>query len=429
MTQLLDLQPPDPSTPRVEIVHGEARIHSLSVDDPLVVSLLEGTADEARVGAVAQMVTIGARGLATMGIGLDVTQIDQRVQASVDHANALVLSQIEGLLNQAREEVANTLDPARRGSLVARMIEDFSTMRETLLAEVDPDRKDSHFARLLDGIDRYLGPTGALASQLTVSLDPGNESSGIAAMARGLDRRFTELRDLIIEERGRKNEAEYGTRKGLDFEDRLESDLRQAAKAIGALVERTSTRVGGLSATSKVGDYVVELEDGTRIVVEAKNTRSITLLGADGMLAELDRAMANRNAELAICISGQDAYPAEVGGFGVYGDRLLIVDDGEGVMVGIALRWARAWARTRGAGVGQTDLIAVAERLGRIRQLAQHFSSNKRTLSDISSNVDRVRSSLDSMRSDMLEIVDDVSRLLRPTLEPGQLVEIERQAG
>jgi hypothetical protein len=178
-----------------------------------------------------------------------------------------------------------------------------------------------------------------------------------------------------------------------------------------------------------VGDYVVQLEDGTRIVVEAKNTRSISLLGADGMLAELDRAMANRDADLAICIAGQDAYPAEVGGFGVYGDRLLIVDDGEGVMVGIALRWARAWARARGAGLEPTDLTAVEERMGRIRQLAQLFSSNKRTLSDISANVDRVRTSLDSMRSDMLEIVDDVSRLLRPALEPGKLVDLERQAG
>lgn len=429
MTQPLDLPSPGSTPPRVDIVHGEARIHSLSVDDPLVVSLLERTAEEARVGAVTQMLTIGARGLATMGIGLDVTQIDQRVQASVDHANALVLTQIEGLLAQAREEVANTLDPARRGSLVARMIEDFSTMRETLLAEVDPDRKDSHFARLLDGIDKYLGPTGALANQLTVSLDPGNEGSGMAVMARGLDRRFTELRDLIIEERGRKIEAEHGTRKGLDFEDRLEADLRQAAKAIGALVERTSTLVGGLTTTSKVGDYVVELEDGTRVVIEAKNTRSINLLGTDGMLAELDRAMANRDAELALCISEQDAYPAEVGGFGVYGDRLLIVDDGEGVMLGIALRWARAWAKARGAGLERTDLIAVEERLGRIRQLAQHFSSNKRTLSDISANIDRVRSSLDSMRSDMLEVVDDVSRMLRPALEPGQLADLERQAG
>lgn len=429
MTQFLDLSSPDSAPPRVEIVQGEARIHSLTVDDPLVVSLLERSADEARAGAAAQMLMIGARGLATMGIGLDVTQIDQRLRASVDHANALVLSQIEDLLAQARQEVAGTLDPARRGSLVARIIEEFSTMRDALLAEVDPDRRDSHFSRLLDGIDRYLGPGGALANQLSVSLDPGNEGSGMAVMARNLDRRFTELRDLIIEERGRKTEAEQGTRKGLDFEDRLESDLRQAARAIGALVERTSTRIGGLSATSKVGDYVVQLEDGTRIVVEAKNTRSISLLGADGMLAELDRAMANRDADLAICIAGQDAYPAEVGGFGVYGDRLLIVDDGEGVMVGIALRWARAWARARGAGLEPTDLTAVEERMGRIRQLAQLFSSNKRTLSDISANVDRVRTSLDSMRSDMLEIVDDVSRLLRPALEPGTLVDLERQAG
>jgi hypothetical protein len=302
-------------------------------------------------------------------------------------------------------------------------------MRRTLVAEVDPDRKDSHSARLLDGIERYLGPDGELAARLRAALDPTIEGSGLSLLAGTLDRRLTEMRDLIVEDRGRRSEAAAGTRKGLEFEDRLETDLRRAAKSIGALVERTSTTAGGLSTNSKVGDYLVELEGGIRIVVEAKNSRAIGLLGADGMLAELDRGMVNREADLAICISSQDAYPAEVGCFGVFGNRLLIVDDGDGVLIDIALRWARTWAGARNTGAEQIDLAAVNERLGRIRHVAQLFSSNKRTLTEIAGNVDRVRTSLDSMRSDLLEMTDDLDRLLRPALTGGEVVEKPRLVG
>ena len=81
------------------------------------------------------------------------------------------------------------------------------------------------------------------------------------------------------------------------------------------------TLTGGLDARAKVGDAVVTLADGTRIAVEAKNATRITLTGKEGILEELDRAMVNREASWGICISKQDAYPGEVGAFGLYGKR------------------------------------------------------------------------------------------------------------
>ena len=86
-----------------------------------------------------------------------------------------------------------------------------------------------------------------------------------------------------------------------------------AAGVGGCEVERTSTDGGSLGREALVGDLVVVLADGGRVVIEAKHTARITLTGPDGILAELDRAMTNRDAEVAICVSAQDAFPGEVG--------------------------------------------------------------------------------------------------------------------
>jgi hypothetical protein len=47
---------------------------------------------------------------------------------------------------------------------------------------------------------------------------------------------------------------------------------------------------------AKVGDAALTLPDGTRIAIEAKDSAKVGLTGKDGILEELGRAMANRDA-------------------------------------------------------------------------------------------------------------------------------------
>ena len=177
--------------------------------------------------------------------------------------------------------------------------------------------------------------------------------------------------------------------------------------------------VGGDVTNAKVGDFVVTLPDGSRVVFEAKNAARLTVGGKGGVLAELDTAMANRGGRFGVCVSSSDdAYPAEVGCFSLYGNRLLIADDGSGTLIRAALRWAAAAVRSDRATERPVDVAEIADGVARIHELATRISNAKRTLSTVRSGVDQARNDLDALRDDLLERVDEITRRLGPVAQP-----------
>jgi hypothetical protein len=232
----------------------------------------------------------------------------------------------------------------------------------------------------------------------------------------------------MAEQRGRREESSRGTAKGFEFEDVVEEHLRRLARPLGAIVERTSRQSGSLAGEAIVGDLVLEWPDGRRVVIEVKNAKALSLTGKDGILGQLDRAKANREAHAAICVSAQDAFPQEVGPFGVYGDRILVVDEGDGAMLAVALRWATAHTLQAELRSTSFDATVLEDRLQRVRVLAQRFSVNRRTLTEISGSVDKVRDSLEEMRRELIDMVDEAAGELHRG--PGAaVVEMRLQAG
>ena len=229
-----------------------------------------------------------------------------------------------------------------------------------------------------------------------------------------------ELRDAVHAERGRRTEAEKGTQKGFLFEDAIEDRARAWAAGIGGCqVDRTSTDGGSLGRDVLVGDLVVVLADGARVVIEAKHTARINLTGPDGILCELDRAMTNRDAEVAICVSAQEAFPGEVGSFGLYGNRILVVDDGTGSMFDVSLRIANLLVSTARPSDGETiDRAAVIDQLDRIHKLAKRFSSSKRTLTEAQNSIDLAKEGLDSLRSELIELAEAAAHEVRSAGRP-----------
>lgn len=413
---------------KIIVEAGTVTVDHLACDDPVVAEVLRRQPPDQRAATLGRMLAVGARGLLTMGVGIDLAEVDDRVRSSVEQATSALKHDVEALLGQARRAMESTLDPEQRSSIVARTMAEFTALRNGLVSELDPDSSSSHAARLLTRLDELLGDEGLLPRALATALDPDSTESGLGKLAQVVDRRVTEIRDLLVEDRGRRDEAERGTAKGLDFEDRLEEDLRRAAHGLGAIVERTSRRAGALRGEARVGDYVVTLPSGARIVVEAKNAATIPLTGSTGILTELDRAMDNREADVAVCVSARDAFPAEVGPFGVYGRRILVVDEGDGTMAWVALRWAATLLTTHTRPGVEADPTVVADRLDRIRQLAQLFSSNRRLLTEIGSSIDGVRTKLDEMRTELIGLVDDLTVELARGAEPASVVDI-REAG
>lgn len=391
-------------------------IRHLEVDDPGLAGLLRSHPQEEHEALVGRALGVGARGLATMGLGIDVAAVDARIRSTLEATVAEAERRIADLMEAGAETFQENFDPQRRTSLLSRAMEDFADWRDGLLASLDPAGSDSHTTRFLQRLTELLGPQGPLEERLRLALDPEADGSALARLGGAIDERFTELRDLIVyshgRDAGRDEEWARGTAQGFDYEDVVEARLRAAAAALGGTtVERVSRSPGLLGPQATVGDFVVTLPDGYRVVVEAKNQATLTLTGKDGVLGELDRAMDNRQASFGICVSSRDAYPAEVGGFGVYGDRALVVDDGEGTMLGVALRWACAAlaAASRGSA-HEMDSTLLTDRLDRIRSLADRFRTMQSSLTNVGKTIESVKETLREMRAELIDLVDEARR-------------------
>ena len=392
---------------QVTVSNDTVRLEDFEVEDATVRAVIARVPAEARAETVRRMLGIGARSILETSVGVDLAAIDERVLLAIEQSTQAAEVTVRSLISEAERSIRTNLDPDTRTSAMARALAEFSCVQASIADAVDPGRGDSHVAGLLRSLTAMLGPGGELEARLRAAFDPATEDSGLASFRRDVEQRFTELREILAEQRGRRDEADAGTRKGFEFEDIVEDRLRRLARARGGIVTRTSDQPGTISECL-VGDFVLTLENGSTITVEAKNTGRVGLDGAGGILAELDRAMSNRNASIGICVSATDAFPTEVGAFGVYGNRILVVDDGEGSMLEIAVRWATllsSHAQRSGDGI---DVESLREHTDRLRRLTRTFSTHRRGLTDSIEAIGRVRDGYDELRREVLLHIDEI---------------------
>jgi hypothetical protein len=388
----------------IDLNNGTVRIDNFETADPAVVGLLTGVEhDGERERLVSNALSTGARGLMSMGLGVRVEDLEARLRSGAEAAAAETLGQLEAAVMRA----ATSLE-----------------------AGIDLGRSGSHSSVFLSELQALLGPEGRLLQGLKNALDPQGDSP-LARAFSGVRSELAYLRDDIVRNQGRVDESAKGTAKGVDFEVRLDATLRQIARGIGAIVEHTGRSTGNLSSLAVVGDYLLVLPDGRNVAVEVKNQQSINLTGKNGILSELDRAMTNRSAHAGLCISALDAYPAEVGAFNVYGNRVLVVDDGEGTMIAAALRWLTLAGGAAGHTDDSIDTVAISDGLERLRGTCQRFATSRSALTEVTKSVNKVSENLGEMRDEVLSIVDELVRSVRraDAAERAPVVDAVRKAG
>ncbi len=398
----------------IRVEEGRLVVDHLVVADRDVMALVETVPPEDRVEMLTRALSVGARGLMTMGLGIDVAAVDGRVRQTLLAVADDLERRVSDLLASAQQSATRQFDPDTRTSLVAKAVAELSGLKDEFVERLDPGRDGSATTAFLARLEGLLGEDGDLERRLAEALDPDADGSALARVSAAIEARIGELRDLIVHQQGvdegRAEEAARGTAHGLAFEDRVEAWARLWAAAVGGcVVERTGLATGSLG---KVGDVVVTLPDGSRIVIEAKNQAAIGLSGANGILKELDRAIDNRDAQAAVCISGRDAFPAEVGMLGVYGTRVLAVDD-DGTMTGVALTLARAAIAAAGtAASGEIDLTSVADEVASIRKLADQLRSARATLTGVRKSVEGLGDTLGELRTDLLDRAAAIERAI-----------------
>jgi hypothetical protein len=215
-------------------------------------------------------------------------------------------------------------------------------------------------------------------------------------------------------------ERERGTAKGRTFEEAVAEAVDTIAVAQGDVAEA----VGDLKeATGKVGDVIVAIDacNGPprgRIVIEAKDSP----LSKPRALKELDRALAERSADVAVLVvSSEDEVPAKMQQLREYnGDKLVVAyDPAAGALpLEVAYRLARARVLMKRSDAEGIDAGAVQDTAERALAALTEERRIKNQLTGAKTGIDKAYELVDEMSARVRALLQEIDSLVRPPGEP-----------
>lgn len=278
----------------VESNGSEVVLHELRLTDRDVVSILRECKDQEEVEEVVKQ---------GLKIGLMVTRNAQTIE-NIDYVEKNFLGfshQMEQQFDGLSEDVANYFGP--KGSVTALF---------------DTTNKKSIATKLLDDINK----------QIQDLLSVSSDSSALGQLRKDLETKFTHVNDILNQLIGKKTESIKGSQKGLEFEELLFDYLERSARITGDTIEKTGTIAKG---RDKKGDLLVKihdsiLQDGPVIVIEAKDTTTISVDGKNGLMEQVQKGMINRSADFGIgVVKNIGSLPGYIGPLRFYPDKQVII--------------------------------------------------------------------------------------------------------
>lgn len=380
-------------------------IEHLECADPDVVEFFADAAEASRPDLACRALALGVVGLRGMGVAGRVeivereflklsqrfdaalvaveTNLLERVQATFDpdqaeSVSARLSSSIKGahgaaseVVTQARADLAtligDSFNPDLATSCVYRIAKLVADTHAELDKAFDPAYEGSHLSKLALLVDAYFGEDGTLSELVAAQVTPVK-----AELLQALQG----LRELIVGQAMAAEERHRSPASGLDFEDEVETVLCRLASAYGDTVERVGTQAGD-AGRSKRGDFVVQLSDGARFVVEAKKrSTALPLRGDRGILAMLDESMVNRAAGFAVAVAKDyNAFAKEVGAFNDYDSNKVLCRFGDGgELLEVAYRWARTALLIGAASDAGIDMTVVGNAIDEARKALRELS-------------------------------------------------------
>ena len=109
MTSAVHVMLPHSDAPAVRIEDGSALLSGLTVTDSTVVALLATAAQADRPELATRMLTVGAHGMTSMGIGLDLAAIDTRVHDLLDSVTSEAQVSVRSILDESQARSGDAL--------------------------------------------------------------------------------------------------------------------------------------------------------------------------------------------------------------------------------------------------------------------------------------------------------------------------------
>lgn len=276
---------------------------------------------------------------------------------------------------------------------------------------LDMNNKNSPIGQLREKIEAYFVGRG---SEMYNMLDPSNKDSPMSRLRQDVMDELDRIRSAIEAHVAKEEIIEKTPKKGFDFEDMLESFLLRISRPFSDSIGRVSKEKGKLGGLQ--GDFVITVNDPMirgpqpRIVIEAKTSRNIRLT-QKGLLGELDNAMKNREAQLAIAVTktiATDCY-REIGA-----DKIICAFEDNGLPLEVAYRVARTrlLLEKHKEKTTEIDIARINGIIIRIRTNLNSVQGIKAKLTKIGNTSETITTDLKSLETNIREGLNELQNEL-----------------
>ncbi|MBM2814846.1 MAG: hypothetical protein HW421_1608 [Ignavibacteria bacterium] len=308
----------------------------------------------------------------------------------VENVNKISTQKI-GEIEKGIKEASNNFDPNLENSYLGKMKKVIIEVEERINDLLDETREGTFAKNLKDDTEKYFGEDSPIILEIKNIINEYTET---------FSKEIQELRDSITKKITQKEMIEKSTIKGTDFEEDVYLKLQEIARPIGDIVDDLS-KIVGINAYSKKGDYTYKLKEGHQIVIEAKNTEMTSLRQS---IEYLNKSMMNRNAIFAIYVTkSENQLQDQVGIFGFRDDNKIFTTIEY-------LEYAIIWTRLFLTKINQSNIEGinkdfVNEYLNQIINKIKEFTNIKTKLKKIQNTVEEnikdIQDNLDNIKTDI----------------------------
>jgi len=384
-------------TVEVDTDSDEVTIRELTIHDPDLATYLAGHDPAEQKDLADRAFRVGLMTLQLADTSKDLEYVKREFES--------MQSALETELDDVRDELDQQFgDEGEVSKMLDEYLGENGELRDAL------DDAFGEEGDLTDRLDEQLGENG---ERLQAALDPNEDGTPTHRLKKQLIERIEEVKQSFAEEAGARKERQRSPRGGDEFEDTVAGMLDDIVYGTNDTVRHTGTEEGDTG--EKVGDHVLTLgETGQRVVIESKSEDDYT---QPRIKEQLDRALENRSADVAVFVSECESYvPNKVGYFQEFDKQRLAVclskdpdDDIDRGFLQVGLNWARMRAVEEYVDTGaELDPEVIQARVENVRERVEQVSEIKKKCSSITDTAEAIKSELDELRDD---VTDDLNQI------------------
>jgi hypothetical protein len=333
-------------------------------------------------------------------------------QASVDAVSSQVTRLIEAITNVTAEQLPKTIETQ------------LEAIRAVLAEHFDPEEADSiqqqlkatftaqnaaEQTALRNALLDDTGPLGIVKAELSTLLKTILSNQG------EVGKQLAAISEQLIAAEQLRDEHQRGSAHGLEYQDQIATVLEWIHAPLEDTVVDVGTELG--TERNKAGDHLIHLNPEVtlgrdlRIVVESKAQS----LGVRAALNELERAMANRQAQAGVLVfASAELAPLRGRSLRAYsGNRFIAVcdrDDPDPLALEAACQLARTLTlATQLEGSDAVDVEQLSQQLERLTSVVDEGRSITRGVNAARKGIDTVEAGYETLRSKALAIVKEVA--------------------